>query len=321
MRAAVVVAVVLAAFAVPGAAVAEQHVVALPGLYFDPSRLSVVVGDAVTWRVSDLQTHDVRAEDGSFASGRLGRFGGFTTRFDRAGSWPYLCTIHPFMRGQVDALAALLRAPAGAALAGEPVRLEGRAAPGAEVTLEQRLAAGAAPAVMAGVRPAVVAGVRPAVVAGGWQAVGRAVAAADGTFAFTVRAAEGAVYRPATAAGAGPEVALAVTTRVRASVAVRPGRDRARVVVRTRPRQPGLVASLQRYSRERFMWRRIAHARLDARGRARFAVRTGGGGRVRVVLSSAARGPVLALTGVVRLQDGRRVRDPYRPKPPDAPRH
>jgi plastocyanin len=292
----VAAAVVLAVPSV--AAAAEQHVVAVPGLYFDPSRLSVVVGDEVTWRVSDVQTHDVRADDGSFASGRLGRFGGFTTRFDRAGSWPYLCTIHPFMRGQVDAFAALLRAPAGAALAGESVRLEGRAAPGAEVTLEQRSSPG------------------------GWSAVGSTIAGRDGAFSFAVRAVDGVAYRPVTAAGAGPEVAVAVTARVDAAIAVRPGRRRARVVVRTRPPQPGLVASLQRYSRERFMWRRVAHARLDARGRARFAVRTGGGGRVRVVLSRAARGRALAVTGVVRLQDGRRVRDPYRPKPPpSAPEH
>jgi hypothetical protein len=100
-------------------------------------------------------------------------------------------------------------------------------------------------------------------------------------------------------------------------LAVRPGRRRARVVVRSRPRQPGLVATLQRYSRERFMWRRVARARLDAGGRARFAIRVGGGGRVRVVLSRTRGGPPLAVTHVRRLQDGRRVRDPYRPKPPD----
>jgi hypothetical protein len=259
----------------------------------------------------------------------MGRFGGFTTRFDRTGSWPYLCTIHPFMRGQVDAFAALLSSPAGAVLAGESVRLEGRAAPGAIVTLEQRAAAagphataaGVHPAVATGVRPAVMTGVRPGVTAGGWQTVGRAVAAADGAFAFTVRAAEGVAYRPATAAGAGPEVALAVTARVDAAIAVRPGRRRTRVVVRTRPRQPGLVASLQRYSRERFMWRRVAHARLDARGRTSFIVRSRPGGRVRVLLSRAARGPALAVTEVVRVRDGRRVRDPYRPRPaaPDTP--
>jgi hypothetical protein len=262
-----------------------------------------------------VQTHDVRAEDGSFASARLGRFGAFTTRFDRPGSWSYLCSIHPFMRGQVDAFGALLSGPPGAVLAGESVRLEGRAAPGAEVTLEQRSSAGAHAAVMAGVRAAVVAGARPAVVAGDWRAVESAVAGSDGAFAFTVRAAEGAVYRPLTSAGAGPEVALAVTARVDAALAVRPGRDRALVVVRTRPRSSGLVASLQRYSRERFMWRRVAHTRLDARGRARFAVRTAG--RVRVMLSRSAGGAPLAVTHVRRLQDGRRVRDPYRPKTPD----
>jgi plastocyanin len=261
--------VVVVAFVFPAVARAESLFVGIPGKYFSPAQVTAVVGDEVTWRNSDLEEHDVRAVDGSFASGRLGRFGGFTLRVDGARSVPYVCSIHPFMRGEVDVVAAALRAPGGAALAGEPVRLEGRAAPGAAVTLER--------------------------LEGSWHGDASAVAGSDGAFAFTVVAAEGAVYRVATAAGASPAVALAVTARLEARIVVR-GR---RVSVRTDPAQPGLVAALQRYSRERYMWRRIAHVRLDRRGRASFRPRAARG-RYRVVLSRRVRSAPLAVTRVWR---------------------
>jgi plastocyanin len=250
--------------AFPAAAGAESHFVSVPGKYFSPGTVTAVVGDEVTWRNSDLEEHDVRAADGSFESGRLGRFGGFTVRFDGARTVPYLCSIHPFMRGQIDVVAAVLRGPSGAALDGESVRLEGRAAPGATVTLER--------------------------LEGTWHGVANAVAGSDGAFGFTVVAAAGAAYRAVTDAGASAPVALAVTARLDARIAVRG----ARVSVRTVPAQPGLVAVLQRYSRERYMWRRVAHARVDRRGRADFRVRARG--RFRVVLSRRLRGAPLAVT-------------------------
>jgi plastocyanin len=261
-----VACVVVAVLAFPAVARAEPHFVSVPGKYFSPAHLTAVVGDEVTWRNVDLEAHDVRAVDGSFDSGRLGRFGGFAMRFSAARPVPYFCTIHPFMRGAVDVVAAVLRAPGEAALAGERVRLSGRAAPGAVVTLER--------------------------MSGAWQAVASAVAGGDGAFEFTVVAAEGAAYRALTASGASPPVALAVTAQIEARLAVRG----ARVSVRTIPAQPGLVAALQRYSRERFMWRRVDHALLDRRGRAHFRVRAG---RFRVVLSRKPHGAPLAVTAPV----------------------
>ncbi len=292
-----VVVAVGALLAAPVSAGAEQHTVAVPGKLFSPAQVTVVVGDEVVWRNSDLLEHDVLAVDGSFGSGVLGRFGSFTVRFDRAGAHPYLCTVHAFMRGQVDAVAAVLRGPGAAVLAGEPVRLAGRAAPGAPVTLEHRLADGS------------------------WHAVGSAAAGADGAFSFAVAAAEGAVYRVVTAAGASREVALAVAAAVEAGIRVRPGHHRARVRVSTRPASPGLRAVLQRYSRERFMWRRIDHARLDARGRARFMVSSARGGRVRVLLARSVRGQALAVTDVVRVHDGTPASDPAARRGEPAPGH
>jgi hypothetical protein len=257
--------------------------VAIPGKYFSPSSVTVVAGDEVSWRNSDLDEHDVRAVDGSFDSGTLGRFGSFTVRFETAGARPYLCSLHPFMRGTVNVFGALLSGP-GPVLAGERVRLEGRAAPGAAVALELRADDG------------------------GWPGVDRAVAAADGAFAFSVVASEGAVYRAVTVAGASPEVALAVTAGIDVRIAVHHGH----LSVRTSPARPGLVAVLQRYSRERYMWRRVAHVRLSRRGRAGFELAREDG-RVRVTIGRTVRGAALAPSVVVRVRDGRVVRDPAAP--------
>jgi plastocyanin len=279
----------LVALAAVAPAPADADVIGIPGKFFSPARLTVVVGDEVSWRNADLVAHDVRAADGSFASGLLGRFGGFSHRFDHAGSHPYLCSIHPFMRGQVDAFGAVLHGPSGPVLAAEAVRLDGRAPAAAAVSLERQRSGEA------------------------WQPQATATADADGTFAFTVAAVEGAVYRATTAAGASPPVAPSVTSGVTARLTVHPHGARARVVVRASPAQPGLRASLQRYSRERYMWRRIAHARLDGHGRARFSVRTARGGSVRVVLSRRPRGPQLAVTDAIRVRDGAPVADPVSP--------
>jgi len=42
------------------------------------------------------------------------------------------------------------------------------------------------------------------------------------------------------------------------------------MIVTTDPPQAGKVAYLQRYVRERFMWRRVSHVKLDASGRGTF---------------------------------------------------
>ena len=276
--------VVALAAALSLAAPAAPVPVSIPGRYFSPAHVTVVAGDQVTWRNSDVAPHDVRAVDGSFDSGVMARFGVFTHGFGAAGANPYYCTIHPFMRGEVDVFGALLAAPDAAVLAGAPLRLSGRAAPGAAVTLERR--------------------------AGDWERVaGPVAAAADGAFAFTVDAVAGSVYRAVTAAGPSPEVTPAVVAGLAARISVHPRHHRSAVRVGTVPAQPGMVAVLQRYSRERYMWRRIAHARLDRRGRARFVVRRRPG-RVRVLVAHTVRGVPLATSRVVRVIDGRASREP-----------
>lgn len=68
---------------------------------FRPTRIEVAAGTTVVWTNGGRVAHTITAEDGSFDSGPIeaGERRGVT--FLRAGSFPFHCTPHPFMRGEV----------------------------------------------------------------------------------------------------------------------------------------------------------------------------------------------------------------------------
>lgn len=69
---------------------------------FRPTRISVRVGAEVAWAFEDKTAHNVTSDDGSFRSENLTE-GVFLHRFEKPGSFTYMCTIHPDrMKGTVD---------------------------------------------------------------------------------------------------------------------------------------------------------------------------------------------------------------------------
>jgi plastocyanin len=64
---------------------------------FGPDKLTVPVGTTVTWTNNDTDEHTVVAKDDSFRSGSLAKGQSFRYTFTKAGSYDYLCSIHPFM--------------------------------------------------------------------------------------------------------------------------------------------------------------------------------------------------------------------------------
>ena len=68
---------------------------------FTPANLSVKVGDTVTWTNHDEEPHTVVANDGSFHSPGLDANGTYSFTFTSPGSFDYICSTHPFMRGTV----------------------------------------------------------------------------------------------------------------------------------------------------------------------------------------------------------------------------
>jgi plastocyanin len=72
------------------------------GIAFNPGEVTVAVGETVTWTNNDSVAHDVTAD--SFSSGDPGGMAPgdtFEHTFDEAGTFDYVCTVHPGMEGTV----------------------------------------------------------------------------------------------------------------------------------------------------------------------------------------------------------------------------
>ena len=77
--------------------------VSMENIKFDPETVTVAVGDTVTWVNNDTVGHDVTADD--FSSGDPGAMDNgatFEHTFDAAGTFDYVCTVHPGMEGSVQ---------------------------------------------------------------------------------------------------------------------------------------------------------------------------------------------------------------------------
>ena len=70
-------------------------------LAFTTSKLEVAAGTVIEWKNEDELAHTVTANDKSFDSGTIEAGAVWRHTFDRPGSYPYLCTLHPFMKGTV----------------------------------------------------------------------------------------------------------------------------------------------------------------------------------------------------------------------------
>lgn len=79
----------------------KPNTVAIRRFAFAPAVLRVERGASVTWTNLDAAPHTVSARSGAFSSRELRKGGVFRRTFPRAGSYPYLCALHPQMKGTV----------------------------------------------------------------------------------------------------------------------------------------------------------------------------------------------------------------------------
>jgi plastocyanin len=68
---------------------------------FRPARLEIAAGTTVVWTNGGQVPHTVTAEDGSFDTGPIQAGEQRAITFSRPGTFPFHCTPHPFMRGEV----------------------------------------------------------------------------------------------------------------------------------------------------------------------------------------------------------------------------
>jgi plastocyanin len=76
--------------------------VIMKDIKFNPATLKAKAGQTVTWTNDDSVGHDVTADD--FDSGGAGNIEPgktFTHKFAKAGTFPYVCSVHPGMKGTV----------------------------------------------------------------------------------------------------------------------------------------------------------------------------------------------------------------------------
>ncbi len=73
---------------------------------FEPGESTVPVGSTVEFVNEGVAPHTVTADDGSFDSGMLDAGATWSTTFDEAGTFAFLCSFHPDMTGTIEVVAA-----------------------------------------------------------------------------------------------------------------------------------------------------------------------------------------------------------------------
>jgi plastocyanin len=285
MRALAVALLALAVLAAP--AQADSIFVSAGTSSFSPSELDVLVGDTVIWRNTSLKTHNVQAETAGYDSGRFGPRSVVNHVFPAAGVFPYVCTIHDGMTGQIGVYPLLLDGPSRPVQPGASVALHVRAPEGSgEVTIEADTGSG----------------YQPVAVAGPPDGGGHDGHVEPGTLHANLVVSQTTSYRAVSAAGSSPELRVEVSAGPALSLAARSSGGRRLIDVRARPASPGTRVVLQLKLRERFGWWPAARARLDRRSRARFRLRGHAGVPVRVVSVGPDWATLLSESPVLRLR-------------------
>ena len=75
--------------------------VKIDNFVFGPQTITVPAGTTVTWTNKDDIPHTVVSTDGVFKSKVRDTDEQFSYKFDKAGTYPYYCSVHPKMTGKV----------------------------------------------------------------------------------------------------------------------------------------------------------------------------------------------------------------------------
>ena len=66
-----------------------------------PAELSIRPGDTVEFVNRDLVPHTATDAEGRWDAGTIGRGASARVAFEAAGTFPYVCTLHPNMRARI----------------------------------------------------------------------------------------------------------------------------------------------------------------------------------------------------------------------------
>ena len=97
--------------------------VSIENFSFSPASISVSAGDTVVWTNNDSVAHTVTSTDGAFDTGDIAPGASASVTFDNAGTFAYICSIHPSMTGSVDVAAVDNGGGGGDDGTGNPIEL------------------------------------------------------------------------------------------------------------------------------------------------------------------------------------------------------
>ena len=86
----------------PSATTTKPNTVTISNFKFVPATLTVKVGTKVTFTNEDNEPHTATSQSTStIHSPTLSKGQSYTITFTKPGTYDYICTIHPFMKGTV----------------------------------------------------------------------------------------------------------------------------------------------------------------------------------------------------------------------------
>jgi plastocyanin len=97
----VMLSTAVSATGVSGASAQDANTIVMKNFDFSPTMLTVKAGTTVTWKNLDGEPHTVVSPDGVFRSHALDQGDAFTFKFDKPGTYKYICSIHPKMRAAI----------------------------------------------------------------------------------------------------------------------------------------------------------------------------------------------------------------------------
>src|SRR5262245_35028042 len=79
----------------------DAQSIVMKNFHFAPVTLTVSAGATVTWKNLDEEPHTVASDSGLFRSAGLDQNVSFSFKFDKPGTYQFICSIHPSMRGTI----------------------------------------------------------------------------------------------------------------------------------------------------------------------------------------------------------------------------
>ena len=80
---------------------ADANTIIVKNFSFSPMSLTIPIGTAVTWKNLDGEPHTIVSDQGLFRSGGLDQNDSFVFKFDKPGTYKFICSIHPTMMGTI----------------------------------------------------------------------------------------------------------------------------------------------------------------------------------------------------------------------------